>query len=182
MNFLSLAVRCPCHTCHLAKMILAKIGTDYSNHFRLMEHMQPAMGGKSRPWFDTPCKLAALSKREAYHIWTEALNTKDLKVKTLKRKYNRASRYFKRQIAKARSKHITKIGEKLESYPSGTKFLAHSKGYDYEWRRNNAANQCHTGRDGRAQCLKLNSAKKLLGELCLLWTSISRVGRMASLL
>ena len=50
---------------------------------------------KSRRCFDTPCKLAALSKREAYQIWAEVLVTKDPKVKTLKRKYNRA-RYFKR--------------------------------------------------------------------------------------
>ena len=49
-------------------------------------------------------------------------------MKTSKRKYNRASRFFKRQIARARSKHIAKIGEKLESYPSGThQFWALSK-------------------------------------------------------
>ena len=51
---------------------------------------------------------------------TEALVPKDPKVKTSKKKYSRPSRLFKRQIAKARSEHIAKIGEKLESYPSGT--------------------------------------------------------------
>ena len=67
------------------------------------------IGGKSQPWFDTSCKLAACSKREAYQIWAEALVTKDPEVKTSKRKYNRASRFFKRQIARARSEHIAKI-------------------------------------------------------------------------
>lgn len=44
------------------------------------------IGGKSRPWFYTPCKVAVLSKREACQIWAEALVTKHPKVKALKSK------------------------------------------------------------------------------------------------
>ena len=42
------------------------------------------IGGKSQPWFDTSCKLAASSKRETYQIWAKALVTKDPEVKTSK--------------------------------------------------------------------------------------------------
>ena len=58
------------------------------------------------------------SSSETYQIWTEALVIKNPKVKASKRKYNRTSRFFKWQIARARSEHIAKIGKKLESYPS----------------------------------------------------------------
>ena len=39
-----------------------------------------SIDGKSLLWFDTSCKLAAFSKREAYQIWAEALVPKDPKV------------------------------------------------------------------------------------------------------
>ena len=71
------------------------------------------IGGKSQPWFDMSCKLAASSKRKAYQIWAEALVTKDPEVKTSKRKYNRASRFFKRKIARAKSEHIAKMARSL---------------------------------------------------------------------
>lgn len=45
----------------------------------------------------------------------EAQVTKDPKVKASKMKYNRASKYLKRQIARVRSDLIAEIGEKLES-------------------------------------------------------------------
>ncbi|VVC91906.1 unnamed protein product [Leptidea sinapis] len=62
------------------------------------------------------CSAASDCKKQAYRAWVAALGTKDPNCIVLKRKYNRASRFFKRQIARAKSKHVVKIGEQLSSY------------------------------------------------------------------
>ncbi|VVC97405.1 unnamed protein product [Leptidea sinapis] len=61
------------------------------------------------------------TQKQAYRAWVAALGTKDPNCIVLKRKYNRASRFFKRQTARAKSKHVVKIGEQLSSYPTGTR-------------------------------------------------------------
>ena len=69
-------------------------------------------------FYPSTCAAAiadVVRERDAHQIWVEAMATKDPKVKASKRKYNRASRYFKWQIVRARSDHIDKIGEKIES-------------------------------------------------------------------
>ncbi|XP_050677490.1 uncharacterized protein LOC126974115 [Leptidea sinapis] len=86
------------------------------------------IGGRSQPWFDASVKAASDCKKRALRTWVAALGSKDPNCKVLKRKYNRASRFFKRQIARAKSKHVVKIGEQLSSYPTGTrKFWSLSK-------------------------------------------------------
>ncbi|VVD03140.1 unnamed protein product [Leptidea sinapis] len=50
------------------------------------------IGGRSQPWFDASVKAAYDFKKQAYQTW-------DPNCKVLKRKYNRPSRFFKRQIA-----------------------------------------------------------------------------------
>ncbi|VVC97883.1 unnamed protein product [Leptidea sinapis] len=86
------------------------------------------IGGRSQPWFDASVKAASDCKKQAYRTWFAALGTKDSDCKVLKRKYYRASRFCQRQIARANSKHVVKIGEQLSSYPTRTrKFWSLSK-------------------------------------------------------
>ena len=59
-------------------------------------------------------------------------------METLKIKFDRASRYFKRQIARA--SRVTKIGEKLESYPLGS-YLSGTHAF---WALSKAALALHT--------------------------------------
>ncbi|CAK1604136.1 unnamed protein product [Parnassius mnemosyne] len=79
------------------------------------------IGGRSQPWFGRSCKTALRSKQECYQAWAVASVTRDVNTSTLKKKYNFASRSFKRVIAKAKSEHIGRIGEKLVRLPSGTR-------------------------------------------------------------
>ncbi|CAK1596057.1 unnamed protein product [Parnassius mnemosyne] len=79
------------------------------------------IGGRSQPWFGRSCKTALRSKQECYQAWAAASATRDVNTSTLKKKYNFASRSFKRVIAKAKSEHIGRIGEKLVRLPSGTR-------------------------------------------------------------
>ncbi|CAK1578452.1 unnamed protein product [Parnassius mnemosyne] len=77
------------------------------------------IGGRSQPWFGRSCKTALRSKQECYQAWAAASVTRDVNTSTLKKKYNFASRSFKRVMAK--SEHIGRIGEKLVRLPSGTR-------------------------------------------------------------
>ncbi|CAK1600021.1 unnamed protein product [Parnassius mnemosyne] len=79
------------------------------------------IGGRSQPWFGRSCKTALRSKQECYQAWAAASVTRDVNTSILKKKYNFASRSFKRVIAKAKSEHIGRIGEKLVRLPSGTR-------------------------------------------------------------
>ncbi|XP_045500113.1 uncharacterized protein LOC123697614 [Colias croceus] len=79
------------------------------------------IGGKSQPWFGHSCKTASRRKRDCYQAWANALVSSDPDARTLKRELNSASRSFKRAIARAKSEHIAKLGEKLARLPSGTR-------------------------------------------------------------
>ncbi|XP_063540969.1 uncharacterized protein LOC134749894 [Cydia strobilella] len=79
------------------------------------------VGGKSQPWFGRFCKEASRRKQECYQAWVDAAAVRDVKTSALKKKFNFASRSFKRVIARAKSLHIGRIGEKLERLPSGTR-------------------------------------------------------------
>ncbi|XP_063545771.1 uncharacterized protein LOC134753763 [Cydia strobilella] len=79
------------------------------------------VGGKSQPWFGRFCKEASRRKQECYQAWVDAAAVRDVKTNALKKKFNFASRSFKRVIARAKSLHIGRIGEKLERLPSGTR-------------------------------------------------------------
>lgn len=79
------------------------------------------VGGKSQPWFALPCKMASRRKQETFQAWAIAMAAKDPKAKDLKKEYNFASRSLKRAVAKAKSEHIGRIGERLARLPSGTR-------------------------------------------------------------
>ncbi|XP_045541866.1 uncharacterized protein LOC123723329 [Papilio machaon] len=79
------------------------------------------IGGSSRPWYGRSCKLAARYKQDCYRAWAEASAARDVNTSLLKKKYNSASRSFKRVIAKAKSEHVAIIGERLVKLPSGTR-------------------------------------------------------------
>ncbi|XP_013173125.1 PREDICTED: RNA-directed DNA polymerase from mobile element jockey-like, partial [Papilio xuthus] len=79
------------------------------------------IGGNTRPWFGQSCKLAARYKQDCYRAWAEASAARDVNTSLLKKKYNFASRSFKRVIAKAKSEHVASIGERLVRLPSGTR-------------------------------------------------------------
>ncbi|CAG4968326.1 unnamed protein product [Parnassius apollo] len=79
------------------------------------------IGGKSQPWFGRSCKIASCYKQECYRAWADASASRDVNTSALKKKYNSASRSFKRVIAKAKSEHIGRIGERLVRLPSGTR-------------------------------------------------------------
>ncbi|XP_045541428.1 uncharacterized protein LOC123722911 [Papilio machaon] len=79
------------------------------------------IGGSSRPWFGKSCKLASRYKQDCYRAWAEASAARDVNTSQLKKKYNSASRSFKRVIAKAKSEHVASIGERLVHLPSGTR-------------------------------------------------------------
>ncbi|CAF4908224.1 unnamed protein product [Pieris macdunnoughi] len=79
------------------------------------------VGGKSQPWFRRSCKAALRRKRECFKAWAEAVTSCDVTIGKRKKAYNSASRSFKREIAKAKSEHIARYGEKLAHLPSGTR-------------------------------------------------------------
>ncbi|CAK1581125.1 unnamed protein product [Parnassius mnemosyne] len=79
------------------------------------------IGGRSQPWFGRSCKTALRSKQECYQAWAAASETRDFNTSMIKKKYNFASRSFKRVIAKAKSEHVGRIGEKLVRLPSGSR-------------------------------------------------------------
>ncbi|CAF4953808.1 unnamed protein product [Pieris macdunnoughi] len=79
------------------------------------------VGGKSQPWFRRSCKAALRRKRECFKAWAEAVTSCDVTIGERKKAYNSASRSFKREIAKAKSEHIARFGEKLAHLPSGTR-------------------------------------------------------------
>ncbi|CAH2051719.1 unnamed protein product, partial [Iphiclides podalirius] len=79
------------------------------------------IGGKLQPWFGRSCNLALRRKREYYQAWADASTSSDVKTSALKKKYNSASRSFKSVIAKAKSEHIGRIGERLARLPTGTR-------------------------------------------------------------
>ncbi|CAK1585789.1 unnamed protein product [Parnassius mnemosyne] len=77
------------------------------------------IGGRSQAWFGRSCKIASRYKQECYRAWADASTSRDVNTSELKKKYNSTSRSFKSVIAKARSEHIGRIGEKLVRLPSG---------------------------------------------------------------
>lgn len=79
------------------------------------------VGGKARPWFDKSCAEDSKRKRESYLAYTAAQVDRNPNASNLKKEYNAASRAFKRRISRAKFKHISKIGEKLTGFPSGSR-------------------------------------------------------------
>ncbi|XP_045449132.1 uncharacterized protein LOC123657655 [Melitaea cinxia] len=90
-----------------------------------MEYFIPysdvATNGKARPWFDVDCYRAEAKKRSAYTAWAEARTRKSPNSRNLKKAFNQAAKSCKRTLRRARFNHISRIGAKLASYPSGSK-------------------------------------------------------------
>ncbi|XP_045447831.1 uncharacterized protein LOC123656168 [Melitaea cinxia] len=90
-----------------------------------MEYFIPysdvATNGKARPWFDAECYRAEVKKRSAYTAWAEARARKSPNSRNLKKAFNQAAKTCKRALRRARFNHISRIGAKLASYPSGSK-------------------------------------------------------------
>ncbi|XP_062528539.1 uncharacterized protein LOC134200191 [Bombyx mori] len=79
------------------------------------------VGGRSRPWYNNASRDAAHLKRSAYVAWDDARRRRDPNISEERRKYNAASRSYKKVIARAKSEHVARIGERLKSYPSGSR-------------------------------------------------------------
>ncbi|CAH2096385.1 unnamed protein product [Euphydryas editha] len=90
-----------------------------------MEYFIPysdvATNGKARPWFDADCYRAEAEKRTAYTAWAEARAHKSPNSRNLKKAFNQATKSCKRTLRRAKFNHISHIGAKLASYPSGSK-------------------------------------------------------------
>ena len=76
---------------------------------------------KARPWFTAECFRAKKLKYQAYLAWADARRRKAVDLHTLKKAYNTAAKSCKKVIRRARFDHIGRIGDKLASYPSGSK-------------------------------------------------------------
>lgn len=77
--------------------------------------------GRSQPWFGQSCKLACSRKRDCYQAWANAAMARGVQTSALKKEFNYASRSLKRDIARAKSQHVARIGERLTRLPSGTR-------------------------------------------------------------
>ena len=79
------------------------------------------VGGRHKPWFNLDCDAAIAVKRTAYKVWTRARARGDPDIIDLRRDYNSASRACKRVFARAKADHISRFGERLTKFPTGTR-------------------------------------------------------------
>ena len=81
------------------------------------------LGHKARPWFSSDCARAVARMQSAYQAWVQARerHVRPRRIRAKKRAYNTASKSCKRVIRKARFDHVSRIGAKLASYPSGSR-------------------------------------------------------------
>ncbi|CAG4935143.1 unnamed protein product [Colias eurytheme] len=78
-------------------------------------------GGKEQPWYNADCRRAEHLKHQAYLAWADARARKDPDISTKKRNFNKAAKSFKLTLKRTRLNRISQIGDKLISYPSGSK-------------------------------------------------------------
>ncbi|CAG4933852.1 unnamed protein product [Colias eurytheme] len=76
---------------------------------------------KARPWFNAECAAAEKSKQTAYRAWVDARIHKASDLGEKKKAFNKAAKSCKKSLRKARFQHIRSIGNKLSSYPAGSK-------------------------------------------------------------
>ncbi|CAG4972308.1 unnamed protein product [Colias eurytheme] len=90
-----------------------------------MEYFIPfsdvSSGGKEQPWYNADCRRAEYLKHQAYRAWADARARKDPDISTKKRNFNKAAKSFKLTLKRTRLNRISQIGDKLISYPSGSK-------------------------------------------------------------
>ncbi|XP_022838082.1 uncharacterized protein LOC111365117 [Spodoptera litura] len=80
-----------------------------------------ASSGGTRPWFDADCGRAEAQKQAAYLAWADARRRRADDIHQKKRAFNRAAKSCKKALRMARFNHIGRIGNKLASYPAGSK-------------------------------------------------------------
>lgn len=77
------------------------------------------IGSKCRPSLGV---LGSSSKKSFSHeAWADAVTVQNQNTSALKEEYNFASSSCKKDIARAKSEYIARIGERLERLPSGTR-------------------------------------------------------------
>ncbi|CAG4989213.1 unnamed protein product [Colias eurytheme] len=80
-----------------------------------------SISSKTRPWFNSKCATAERNKQVAYRNWADARLRKDPDISKLKKIFNRASKFCKKVMKEAHRDHIRHIGNRLSSYPAGSK-------------------------------------------------------------
>ncbi|CAG4956470.1 unnamed protein product [Colias eurytheme] len=80
-----------------------------------------SISSKTRPWFNSKCATAERNKQVAYRNWADARLRKDPDISKLKKIFNRASKFCKKVLKEAHRDHIRHIGNRLSSYPAGSK-------------------------------------------------------------
>lgn len=84
-------------------------------------YSEDAQRTKARPWFGAECKNAQMLKHQAYLSWADARSRKANDVVDKKRAYNKAAKSCKKVLQRSRFDRIRRIGNKLASYPTGSK-------------------------------------------------------------
>ena len=79
------------------------------------------LSSNARPWFGAECRRAEALKHEAYLAWADARHRKAKDTREKKRAFNRAAKLCKKALKRARFDRIRRIGNKLASYPAGSK-------------------------------------------------------------
>ncbi|KAJ8719079.1 hypothetical protein PYW07_016635 [Mythimna separata] len=79
------------------------------------------MSDQARPWFGAECDRADALKHAAYRAWSDARICKASDVAQKKKAFNRAAKSCKKVLRRSRFDHISRIGNKLASYPAGSK-------------------------------------------------------------
>ncbi|KAJ8714624.1 hypothetical protein PYW07_002849 [Mythimna separata] len=79
------------------------------------------MSDQARPWFSTECDRADALKHAAYRAWSDARICKASDVAQKKKAFNKAAKSCKKVLRRSRFDHISRIGNKLASYPAGSK-------------------------------------------------------------
>ncbi|KAJ8736892.1 hypothetical protein PYW07_000163 [Mythimna separata] len=77
--------------------------------------------GEARPWFSAECGHANALKHAAYRAWVDARTRNSLDVSEKKKAFNRAAKSCKKVMEMSLYDHISRIGNKLASYPAGSK-------------------------------------------------------------
>ncbi|KAJ8722881.1 hypothetical protein PYW07_004061 [Mythimna separata] len=80
-----------------------------------------SVSGGALPWFSAECGRANALKRAAYRAWVDSRTRNSLDVSEKKKAFNRAAKSCKKVMQRARFDHISRIGNKLASYPAGSK-------------------------------------------------------------
>lgn len=103
-------------TCADAVTDVLRLGMEYFIPFS-----EVSSSGQARPWFGPECRRAEALKHQAYLDWVDARQRKATDIRDKKRTFNRLAKSCKKVLKKARFDHIGRIGNKLASYPAGSK-------------------------------------------------------------